>query len=337
MKKDYYQNYLAEDEVVMITGSLNCNKDDRYLSRKDIHPVQLLIDNKVIPVPFFDSWGEYGASSFAWDKDKNDYIYFTTGETPYKIDLLTKQYKSMNIDRLKDVHEIEIINGKLWLSNTGNDEAIAIDISKETVSKRVSLKMLKENNEININVNTKPELNKVEKFHCNQITTGYSGELWALVHHTSGEQIIRKVANKLIKNQGNGGVIDLNTGNFIDLKLKSPHSIRKIKSNYWVFDSGNSKAHIYSPSWELIKKVDTAGFARGADISKNGVVCAGISETRKRYLNIIKGGKKVPNMLQFFSGLTADVIDEVEIPDIEQINNVYVIDRQMSEQLLALH
>jgi len=337
MKNSYYQDYFTDDEVILVTGSLNANKDDQYMSREEIRPVQLIMDNEIIPVRYFDAWGEYGASSFAWSEEDEDILYFTTGDTPYQINLENNEYESLEIKGLKDVHEIEMIEEKLWLSNTGRDEAVEVDLLTREISQRVSLNMLKDNKQINIDNNNEEDISIVEKFHCNQITTGYDNQLWALVHHTSGEQVIRKVANKLIKNQGNGGVINLNNGEFINLKLKSPHSIRKIDGNYWVFDSGNSRLHIYDASWELIKKVNTAGFARGSDVTQKGVVCVGISETRKRYLNLIKGGKSVPNMVQFFSGLTTETIGEIVIPDIEQVNNIYIINRTMAKKILSLH
>jgi hypothetical protein len=332
-----HENLLSAEEVLLVTGSQNANENDRYLDREQIRPVQLIIDNEVIPVPYFNEIGEFGVSSFAWDKENDGTIYFSAGETPYKLKLEEKLCQSLGISGLKDVHEIELINNELWMSNTGFDEAVSINLQEQDVSQRISLKMLLENNDIDFDYTIdQKDISVVEKFHCNQITTDYNDQLIALVHHTSGTQIIRKVANKLIKNQGNGGVINLITGEYCDLKLKSPHSIRKITGNYWVFDSGNSRIHIYDKNWKLVKKIDTRGFGRGSDVL-NDIVCVGISETRKRYLNLINSGEKVPNLIQFFSSSTGESLGEIVIPNIEQINNVYTIKRSMAVKLLNLH
>lgn len=329
------RNLFNDNEVLLVTGSMNANQNDRYLPRDKIKPVQLIMDNQVIPVDYFNSWGEYGVSSFAWDNLESGTLYFSTGKTPYKLDLQARLATSLQIDKLQDVHEIEFINNHLWLSNTGKDEAVAINMHDHKVAQTIALKELKNTSSVNEDNNDNADY--LEKYHCNQITEGYQGELYALVHHTSGIQMIRKVANKLIKNQGNGGVINLETGDYIDLKLKSPHSIRKIDNNYWIFDSGNARAHIYDQHWKLLEKVATRGFARGSSLLEKGIVCAGISETRKRYLNIIKSSEKVQNMVQFFDANTLQSIAEVVIPDIEQVNNVYTIDRQTAQGLLNLH
>jgi hypothetical protein len=333
------QQFFNDNEVLMVTGSMNANEKDRYMPREAIQPVHLIMDNQVIPVNFFDSWGEFGVSSFAWDKQDKDHMYFTTGQTPYKININKKSSESLNINALKDVHEIEIINGQLWLSNTGMDEAVAVDLQHHQVAKKIVLKNIQDNQLLHIDteLHRDEQADIVEKYHCNQITSSYEGDLLALVHHTSGIQVIRKVANKLIKNQGNGGVINLQNGDYIDLKLKSPHSIRKIDGNYWIFDSGNARAHIYDSKWNLLTKVATRGFGRGASRLEKGIVCAGISETRKRYLNVINSSQKVPNMVQFFSSDTFESLAEVVIPNIEQVNNVYTIDRKTARGLLNLH
>jgi len=336
MKNTIVQNFLADDEAIIITGSLNCNMDDRYLNREAIHPVQLFMDGELRPISYFDSWGDFGASSFTWLQTDTDKFFFTTGDSIYLFDVTQGIWQSLSNLPLKDVHEMELIDNVQWISNTGHDEVIGIDPLTGRISQRVALKMMQRKSHVEKLAATAEEIKTVDKFHCNQVTQSYDGQLLALVHHTSGQQIIRKVANKIIKNQGNGGVINLDTGESIDLKLKSPHNIRKINGNYWIFDSGNSRIHIYDKQWQLIKKINSAGFARGADITQSGVLCVGISETRKRYLDIIKGAKKVPNMLQFYSTKDHKLLAEIIIRDIEQINNVYVVKRKKAEQLLQL-
>jgi|GEM_PF-570902 len=335
MDKARIMNFFNSEETLLITGSLNCNADDRYLNREDIHPVQVLIDGELKPISFFDSWGEYGASSFTWLNNNQEFL-FSTGDNSYLFNVKQGTWQSLGWLETKDVHEVELIKNTLWLANTGYNEALGIKANNAKVKKRLKLKMLQNNNQIENISYTDTDFQTKDSFHCNQITQDYNGQLIALVHHTSGQQIIRKVANKLIKNQGNGGIINLDTGESINLKLKSPHSIRQVEGNYWIFDSGNARIHIYNQNWQLLNKIDCAGFGRGAGLTQSGVFCAGISETRKRYLNVIKGAKKVPNMIQFFASRSHKFLTELVIRDIEQVNNVYVINKEKIKPLLTL-
>jgi hypothetical protein len=133
-------------------------------------------------------------------------------------------------------------------------------------------------------------------------------------------------------------VIDLNSGRVVQLGLRSPHNIRKIKRDYWVFDSGNWTINIYDQSWSLKGKIPTRGYCRGADISEDvGVFCAGISETRRRYLHFIQGEKQAPNMVQFFSIDTQELISEVVLSHIEQVNSVHVTSKDVALALLKLN
>lgn len=336
MNNQRIMNFFGKDEVLLITGSLNCNPADRYLTREQIHPVQIYMDGKLRPISFFDSWGDFGASSFTWLNGNSDKFLFSTGDNTYLFNAQQGTWESLNWLDIKDVHEVELIKNILWLSNTGYDEALGIKAHNGRVHHRLKLKMFKHKNQIK-NISFESEnMAAVDSFHCNQITQSFDGELIALVHHTSGQQIIRKIANKVIKNQGNGGVICLETGESINLQLKSPHSIRKVDGQYWIFDSGNARIHIYNKDWQLVNEIASAGFGRGAALTQTGVFCAGISETRKRYLKLIKGAKKVPNMVQFFSTSKYRLMEEMVVRDIEQINNVYVISKEKIKALMAL-
>jgi len=328
------KNFFNNNEALLVTGSLNCNPQDRYLNREDIHPVQVYMDGVLRPIKFFDSWGDFGASSLTFIDENGRKFLFSTGDQTFIFDMQQGTWQSLAWLDLKDVHEIELIDNSLWLSNTGYDEALEIKAWTGKIKKHLKLHMFKEKNQVDNISPLDNELEKVDCFHCNQITEDYQGNLIALVHHTSGQQIIRRVANKLIKNQGNGGIINLSNGESINLKLKSPHSIRKVDGNYWIFDSGNSRIHIYDKDWLLKHKIESSGFGRGAAVSGSGVFCAGISETRKRYLNIIEGAKKVPNMVQFFSAKNHKLLDEMIIRDVEQINNVYIFNKNQINSLL---
>ena len=91
----------------------------------------------------------------------------------------------------------------------------------------------------------KENITSVDKFHCNQIFQGYDDQIYALVHHANGKQLLQKVAKKILKLQGDGGIINLTTGQSFNLKLSAPHNVRKISEDYWIFSSGDSKIKLF--------------------------------------------------------------------------------------------
>jgi hypothetical protein len=181
------------------------------------------------------------------------------------------------------------------------------------------------------------EVEVIDRFHCNQIFDGFNGELYALVHHVTGKQLIRRIGRKLVKNQGNGGLIDLTTGRGIPLNLSGPHSVEKVGESYWVFDSGRATVNIYDRAWLLHETLSTRGWGRGAGVSESlGLFYAGVSETRKRYLGMGPKAQRAPNMVRIFSIESREPVKDVEISNIEQVNNVYAISRSTALALLEL-
>jgi hypothetical protein len=146
-----------------------------------------------------------------------------------------------------------------------------------------------------------------------------------------------RIAKKLIKKQGDGGVVDLISGRGVQLWLKAPHTVRIVNGAYWVFDSGNMTMNVYDRDWRLQRRIPTAGWGRGADLSGDvRRYYAGISEKRKRYQE--KGDDSGGNMVQVFSAADGDCVGRIPIVSgIEQINNVYTIPRSIALALLALH
>lgn len=161
------------------------------------------------------------------------------------------------------------------------------------------------------------------------------GELYTLVHHTSGRQLIT-LANKLIKRQGGGGVIGLQSGRRIQLGLKAPHSVRIVGDKYWVCDSGRRTISIYNNEWELQNRLPSNGWGRGADVSnETGFFYLGISATRKRYRD--RERSSAVNMVQVFRINDGTPVGEIVVPrGVEQINNVYIIPRRLADVLLHL-
>jgi hypothetical protein len=143
----------------------------------------------------------------------------------------------------------------------------------------------------------------------------------------------------VLKEHGNGGVIDLRNGGVVPLKLRAPHSVRKVNGEYWVFDSGNATLNIYTPEWTIKERIVTKGWGRGAAISHSlRLFYAGISAVRKRYLGLIGGGiKETPNMIQAFSIESRSLVGEIVIDHgIEQVSNIYLVERELALSLLEL-
>ncbi|MEQ8908114.1 MAG: hypothetical protein RIC95_02900 [Vicingaceae bacterium] len=321
---------------ILVVGSLNHNLEDREFNRQTVQTLQLFDGEKFEPLSYFDDKGEQGLSSICWHEAKPFVWYYSTGNDLRKIDLISQEDTDCGVKKLNGVHEIDFLGEDLWLSNTYFNEILKIDPSGMNVLKRIKLtegsKKVQEVKESEINPEDTVRENS---FHCNQIFETYEGELFALVHHVNGEQVIKKVAQKLIKSQGNGGVMRLKDGSTIRLKLKAPHSVRKVHGDYWVFDSGHSQLNIYSKDWKPKKTVPTSGWGRGGVWSESAQsFYAGISRMRNRYL-LFKEQKKGVNMIQVFNA-QAELVDQVEVPNIDQVNNLYEISDQQHEYLRGL-
>jgi hypothetical protein len=78
------------------------------------------------------------------------------------------------------------------------------------------------------------------------------------------------------------------TRHVISLCLSAPHSVRKVRGDHWMLESGKCTIHIDDSSWVLNVESSTGRWSRGASDSEHlGLLYAGISETRKRYLSQI--------------------------------------------------
>jgi len=330
------KSLIPPNNALLVFGALNVNKEDRELSIKTLKPVQIIIDDEIKPVLFFKSWEVVTISAMAYHPNDSMVIYITKGKGLLKIDLHKGSSQFFDISNLKDVHEITVIDNILWIANTRYNEAVAFDILLEKVINRVNLFSLNAFREYK-DKQEDSDIDVVDKFHLNQIFKGIDGELYGLVHHVYGKQLIKHLKYKKIKLHGNGGVINLSNGQLIPLNLKSPHTVRVIQNNYWLFDSGNFTINIYSSDWVLKEIIKTNGYGRGADLSNEvALFYAGISKIRKRYLRFIKFPVVGKNMVQIFSVKKRKPLGEIELDSIEQINNVYLVNREVGSALLKL-
>jgi hypothetical protein len=328
------------DEALLVLGSLNANPQDRYLGRSKIRPVQVIDRYGIKAVPSLNDLGQLGVSSLAWHPSEPSNLYLTTGDDLIKVELSKRRIVHLEVSGLRDVHEITMLRNTLWLANTGADEAVAFDVARGRVSRRINLAGRDHAPGAEADA-ARPELGEevriLDRFHCNQVFEGFDGELYVLVHHVSGKQLVRRVAQKLIKSQGDGGVIGLTNGSALPLGLKGPHTVRKVEGDYWVFDSGNATLNVYDPSWTLKRKLSTEGWGRGASTSeRQPAFYAGVSETRKRYARLIRSGGRTPNLVQVFSTETGAPIGRIVLSKIEQVNNVYTVSGSIARALVDL-
>lgn len=332
---------VSSKEAVLVFGSLNAKEEDRYHDRANIEPVQVFVDGEVRQIPYFNDWGDLGVSSMAMAmvNGSEPELYLTTGADLVRLRLIgSAEIAHFDIPSLRDVHEMTIINSTLWLANTGYDEAVGFDLREEKVSSRIKLEKFRLKTSATDRAATQDSgsYEEVDHFHCNQVFEGIDGKLYALVHHATGRQLITRIAKKLIKKQGDGGVVDLQSGRGIQLWLKAPHTVRIVNGEYWVFDSGNKTMNIYDAEWNLKRRVATAGWGRGAGLSNDmELFYAGMSEKRKRYQQ--PGDDSGGNIVQVFRTSDGECVGQLPISSgIEQINNIYIIPRTQALALLAL-
>ncbi len=327
-----YKN--LNDDKLLIVGSLNWNLSDRKLTRADICTVQLLSSNGLESVPFFDAWGDLGVSSFAVDPENRFRWFVSTGTDMKEIDLSSGKIAPHRIDHLNDVHEIDFLDEHLWISNTGRNEVLVYDVNGCRMVDRVLLN----DHGISGYRNLASEEGEINHYHINQIFNDLSGRPCVLVHTTNGKQFLKRVAGKIVKSQGAGGVISLRSKKRKHLNLKAPHNVRIVRGAYWVCNSGHRMVNIFDRDWRKTEGFPTKGFGRGVSISrKREVIYVGISKTRKRYLRVFPDSAEVPNMIQAFNIDDKRVAFEFLIPNVEQISNIYALDDQQFERFRGLH
>ena len=325
---------IDKEKKILVIGSLNANPADREISRDNIRSMQLIDeDTKIVPVNFFNAWGDLGMSSMCWHENDPYVLYIASSNEVFRFILKDNRYEKLEIPNLTDIHEITMIGKFIWISNTKHDEIVSYNIDTNSIGERINLTDFKSNAPEEGESDADTEV--VDKFHCNLIFEGYEGDLYILVHHTSGRQLMKRIAQKFIKSQGNGGVVNISKRKRFPLNFKAPHSVRKINNQYWVFDSGHFELKIFDKNWNFLRTMDTKGFGRGGDLDSNkNLYYGGVSETRKRYLGLFPGGEAVPNMVQVISVPDYKLIGSVKIPNIEQINNVYCLQKEVADLLL---
>ncbi len=324
-----------DDYCLLLLGSQNANELDRKLERDEIKPVQYLANKGFKPIDYFNRVGSLGISSMAFNSDFSE-IWWATTSRVFNLDLKNNTVNQLHIERLKGIHEMFFEQNSLWISNTFYDEVIEFCTLKNQVIKRIELNSgFIHRPEILINKNTRNEGVRQNKFHCNQVFRSYKGELMALVHHVNGEQIVKKIAQKLIKSQGNGGVINLENHSTKKLALKAPHTVRLVKNQYFVFNSGHGTLMIFDLDWQLNQEINIGGWGRGASYChNNGWYYCGISALRKRYMS--KSDQAAETNMVVALNDQFKITEKIKVPAIEQINNLYCVPNFVIDKLLKL-
>jgi hypothetical protein len=269
-------------------------------------------------------------------------VYGSSGNDLFRLDLADGTITDLGVG-LKDSHEITEIDATLWIANTGRDEAIAFDLATEKVTRRVPVRSARGTAAASPPAAAPDDgsgdhSETVDRFHANQIVRGLDGTLYVLVHHVDGKQIVKYVAQRLVKMQGNGGVIELETGRPVPLALSGPHSIHAVSADeQWICDSRAGVLRVYDRDWREHAQIPCAGWGRGVSVSDaTGRVYVGISSIRKRYLQVIPTSQHSQNMLQAFDIAGRTLVGETAVPHIETTNNVYVVSRVTAERLLRV-
>ena len=214
---------------------------DRSLERHQINPVQVFTADGVAPVRALDC-GEFGMSSLVI-RPEAGVVYGSSGNDFFRLDLEAGQVTNLAIPDLVDSHEVTEIDDTLWIANTGRDEAVAFDLETEAVVRRVPVRPAGRHDAAVAG-------ETVDKFHANQVVRALDGSLYALVHHVDGKQMVKYVAQRLVKMQGNGGMIELDTGRPVALSLSGPHSVEVVgPDEQWICDSRAGVLRVYDRNW----------------------------------------------------------------------------------------
>jgi hypothetical protein len=325
---------LGEDRALVVTGSLSAKVADRRLDRAQIHPVHVVDRGGVHHAPAFDDIGAQGVGALVLAGDGTAALV-AEGERLLRVDLTTGARSVLAIRELEDLHEIEPADDDLLVANTARDQVVVLDEGWHEIA-RVDLGAFRSQG---TSVGEDDDaMAPALRFHANQACIGPGGRRWVLVHHIEGYQLLRKVATKVLKVQGDGGLLALDGTDRRALRLTAPHSLTRVGDSWWIFDSGVGEVRCYDDGLSLQWKAPTAGWGRGAAVDEAaGVVWAGMSPVRRRYLGVVPGPHATASCaVEALSVQDGRSLGTIEIPDIEQINNVYLVDRPIGHRLAGL-
>lgn len=317
---------MPEETELLVAASSAANSHDRDTDPTDLrslHWMRLPSGSMSSAQPALAGLAT-GVASIA---SIGDHLFVAGNETVHWVDRVTGVATQLDLGPLGDVHELRIASNRLLVANTASDEAILATIRDGSVSdpRRISLDHLVSNT-------NQSNAGERERFHLNLVTE-HNGRLFGLVHHTGGRQFLKTVGQRLLKTHGDGGVIDLASGEPHDLGLSAPHNMIRADSNVLICNSAKHLLCVFDSDWQLVEQVETQGWGRGlAYDSVARKVYVGTSPTRRRYA---LGESRGPLGVEVFDWSQGSLTSEhfVTLTNADQINGVYLLAAGSAERL----
>jgi hypothetical protein len=327
----------SADLALVACVTLHPRPADRSLTRDGLRGVQVLLDGQWYPQPELAALGDRGMNSMARLPGGSDWVC-CTGFELFAYDGQTRAVSQIDVADLDDVHDLMVEGAALHLANTGSDELITISLDGCTETYRARVPHPARSQGLTRFIPEVPPgslIQAQDRFHFNQVFRGLDGDLWGVVHNVDGRQVLYHKLGEILKAHGNGGIINLRTGDAVALGLSSPHSIQVLKDGYVVFDSGAGAARVFTPSWTELQTFETIAWGRGADISPDGSwLVAGMSPIRKRYAGRIpRLSSHLNPSVELFDTARYRSLGSAVIPRCEQVYDVHFVSRTEAEQM----
>lgn len=283
--------------MLVVTGGSAKHPEDRRVDPQRMRAVQALGSNGFDAVAGFSPGAAEGVSNLAVVGSD---IWWSTGA-----DLrIGPTGAPVHVASLDDVHELTVTGACVLLANTGREEVVEVDTERLEVTRRYRI--------------------AEGILHMNQVFDGLDGRRYALVHHVTGRQFRRRVAGRLLKVQGDGGVIDLERGTPIPLRLTAPHSARLVEGEVWIADSGRARVVRYDEDWKPVGSFPTTGWGRGAGVV-DGTYWLGLSPLRPRYRGFVDGIAITRPEVHAIDIRTLAPVERFVMDGIDKINGLHVV------------
>ncbi len=290
------------EPIVVVVGGPSPSVKDRGVPADELRPVQVLTGNTLQSVENFPVPKGQGVSNIA---AFDEFLLWTSGSellfgTP---DI----HRLLDIPGLDDIHEITVCDNQILVANTSADEVIVLDRRTHELTERLS-----------------PSHKGTH--HLNQAFVGLDGARHALVHHIEGRELRKRLAGRILKMQGDGGVINLETGELHHLRLTAPHSVRLIDDKFWILDSGRARIVVLDKNWQEVESIQVGGWGRGAALSKDGqTLWVGLSPLRPRYRGFVEGQEIETPTIAAVDIASRAIRQSFTVRGVDQINGVHLV------------
>ncbi len=279
------------ETALIVLGSLAQHEHDRVHTEDSLRPVQVLRTDHFEPLDV--QWpSPLGASTGI---EFNGGVALSSQNTIHMADVV--------LTGLSDVHELTVDDASLWVPNTGNNELLKVSSNGDIEHRPVG----------------------AGYHHCNQVFRCVAGRRWVLVHHVHGRQLLRRVAGRVLKSQGDGGLLSLDRMENQELRLAAPHSARVVGDENWILDSGRAVVRRYAADWTELGQIPVGGWGRGAHVTPDqSYVYVGLSPLRRRYQSISQATAVETPEVHVIDVQTQTVVEKWPVDGIDQINGLLV-------------